>query len=68
MASKGLRTLLMSYKKDLGNLSNYDGPNHEGHLTIMEAENYSDLESDSIFLGIVGILDPPRPEVKESIY
>ena len=37
---------------------------------VMEDEDLEDLggmESNLIFLGLVGIMDPPRPEVKEAI-
>jgi len=67
MASKGLRTLLMSYKTNLGNLNSYNGANHQAHSFLANSENYLKLESSSIFLGLVGILDPARPEVRESI-
>ncbi|MDP6906710.1 MAG: cation-transporting P-type ATPase [Candidatus Thalassarchaeaceae archaeon] len=33
----------------------------------VDIESVSDVESDMIFLGLVGIMDPPRPEVPDSI-
>ena len=32
-----------------------------------EIDDYNDIEEDLIFLGMVGLMDNPRPEVKESI-
>ncbi|WP_245530470.1 cation-translocating P-type ATPase [Pseudothermotoga thermarum] len=33
----------------------------------LESEDYSNLEDDLIFLGLMGMIDPPRPEVKEAL-
>ena len=41
MAEKGLRTLLMSYKTDLGALSSYDGPNHKAHKYLEDTDSRS---------------------------
>ncbi|MBM7581923.1 Ca2+-transporting ATPase [Caldicoprobacter guelmensis] len=52
MASQALRVLGMAYK-DMENL-NY-------------ADKEKDLENGLIFVGLVGMIDPPRPEAKEAI-
>jgi len=30
-------------------------------------ENFADLENDMVFLGLMGMIDPPRPEVKDAL-
>ncbi|MDN5277808.1 MAG: P-type Ca2+ transporter type [Clostridiales bacterium] len=52
MASRALRVLGMAYK-DLDDL-NY-------------ADKEKELENGLIFVGLVGMIDPPRPEAKEAI-
>ncbi len=52
MASEALRVLAVAYKE-------YD--------TLPEAINSDNLENDLTFVGLVGMIDPPRPEVKEAI-
>ncbi|MFO7295288.1 MAG: calcium-transporting P-type ATPase, PMR1-type [Clostridia bacterium] len=52
MASRALRVLGMAYK-DLDDL-NY-------------TDKEKELEDGLIFVGLVGMIDPPRPEVKEAI-
>ncbi|MHA1860781.1 MAG: cation-translocating P-type ATPase, partial [Candidatus Ranarchaeia archaeon] len=52
MAKKALRVLLMASRVIPEDLGEYTVENTETKLT---------------FLGVVGIMDPPRPEVKESI-
>ena len=46
----------------------YDGsPGHPGHGILAEPSNFIDVECDMTFVGLVGILDPPRPECKPAI-
>jgi Ca2+-transporting ATPase len=52
MASKALRVLGLAYK-DLD--------------TIEFLNKEEELEKDLIFVGLVGMIDPPRPEAKEAI-
>ncbi len=52
MASRALRVLGMAYK-DLDDL-NY-------------TDKEKELENDLIFVGLMGMIDPPRPEAKEAI-
>lgn len=52
LASKALRVLAMAYKKI---------------EEMPSKENISTLESDLIFIGMVGMIDPARPEVKEAV-
>jgi len=69
LASRALRCLAMAYKpaESLGNLASYDGPNHPGHADLVHPELYNKVESDLTFVGIAGLLDPPRPEVRGAI-
>jgi P-type Ca2+ transporter type 2C len=52
LASQALRTIAIGYKPLTGNA-----------LTISE----KDAEKDLIFIGLQGMIDPPRPEVKEAV-
>ena len=52
MASDALRVLAVAYKE-------YD--------TLPENISSDELEKDLNFVGLVGMIDPPRPEVKEAI-
>lgn len=52
MASKGLRVLALAYRQLKEKPASYDDP---------------DLEENLVFLGLVGMMDPPRPEVKAAI-
>lgn len=52
LASKALRTLAIAYK-----------PLKTGSLPAFEHQ----VESNLTFLGMVGMIDPPRPEAKEAI-
>jgi Ca2+-transporting ATPase len=51
MAGKALRVLAMAYKK----------------IPKLEKFAVEDVESDLIFVGLAGMIDPPRPEVKEAL-
>jgi Ca2+-transporting ATPase len=66
MAEHSLRTLAMAVKRD-GSLVDYNGSSHPEHKKFEEPENFKDFEQEMIFVGVAGIRDPPRPEVKDSI-
>lgn len=53
MAQNGLRVLALAYKK--------------GSKAENEAEIKGVIDSDLVFLGLAGIMDPPRKEAKEAI-
>ena len=71
MSKKALRCLAMALKDDpkaLGDLSSYDSsPDHPAHGLLKDIGRYGELESKLCFVGIAGLQDPPRPEVKHSI-
>eukprot|EP00803_Ostreobium_quekettii_P008366 evm.model.scf_1396EXC.4 EVM.evm.TU.scf_1396EXC.4 scf_1396EXC:22768-35223(-) len=67
MAKKALRCLALAQKTDLGELASYDGEAHPGQKTLHDTENYAAVESDMVFVGLAGLRDPPRPEVRQSI-
>merc|ERR1711920_461378 len=68
MASDALRLLALAVKFDTGDLANYDGDRHHPAQRILNnPDNFVDIETDLIFTGITGIVDPPRPQVPSSI-
>ncbi|OMO64248.1 Cation-transporting P-type ATPase [Corchorus capsularis] len=67
MSSKGLRCLGLAYKDELGEFSDYDSESHPAHKKLLDPDCYSSIESDLIFVGVVGIRDPPRDEVHTAI-
>lgn len=56
-ASQGLRCLAVAIKRD-PDTRNYD---------IANIDHYADIESEMTFVGLVGMMDPPRKEVQLSI-
>ncbi|MBE0476685.1 MAG: cation-translocating P-type ATPase [Coriobacteriia bacterium] len=56
LASTGYRTLAFAYRE-------LDGP----HACEIDEAHASDIERDLTYVGIMGLLDPPRPEVAEAI-
>ena len=48
-------------------LHDYDGPSHPCHGMLCEVGNFAAVEQQMIFLGMVGIIDPPRPECVDAI-
>lgn len=52
MADKALRVLAAAYKR-------YD--------TLPEFDSPSEIENDMIFIGLTGMIDPVRPEVKDAV-
>ncbi|KAL7121627.1 hypothetical protein ACP275_02G192800 [Erythranthe tilingii] len=67
MSSRGLRCLGLAYKDDLGEFSDYYTENHPAHKKLLDPSSYSSIESGLIFVGAVGIRDPPREEVHQAI-
>jgi len=67
MARKAWRCLGFAYSHDLGELSDYDGPNHAAGKKLQNPDNFSTVESKLTFVGICGMQDPPRDEVKASM-
>ncbi|KAF6153678.1 hypothetical protein GIB67_000911 [Kingdonia uniflora] len=67
MTSKGLRCLGLAYKENLGEFSDYYAESHPAHKKLLDPANYSDIESDLVFVGVVGLRDPPREEVHRAI-
>ncbi|XP_022898429.1 calcium-transporting ATPase, endoplasmic reticulum-type-like [Olea europaea var. sylvestris] len=67
MSSKGLRCLGLAYKDELGDLADYHTVNHSAHKKLLDPSCYSSIESDLVFVGVVGLRDPPRKEVREAM-
>ncbi|KAK9145718.1 hypothetical protein Sjap_005621 [Stephania japonica] len=67
MSSKGLRCLAVAYKDDLGEFADYYSENHPAHKKLLDPANYASIESNLIFVGVVGLRDPPREEVGSAI-
>ncbi|XP_027115435.1 calcium-transporting ATPase, endoplasmic reticulum-type isoform X1 [Coffea eugenioides] len=67
MSSKGLRCLGMAYKDDLGELSDYYAEGHPAYKKLLDPSCFSLIESNLVFVGVVGLRDPPREEVHQAI-
>lgn len=55
MSSKGLRCLGMAYKDELGEFSDYYAETHHAHKKLLDPACYTSIESDLVFVGMVGI-------------
>jgi Ca2+-transporting ATPase len=67
MATGALRTIAFALRDGLTELKTYSGPSHPDHALLADPSNFAKIESGMTFLGLVGILDPPRPECKPAI-
>ncbi|KAL6979256.1 Calcium-transporting ATPase 1, endoplasmic reticulum-type, variant 2 [Sarracenia purpurea var. burkii] len=68
MSSSALRCLGFAYKDDLPEFSSYNGDeDHPAHELLLNPSNYSSIESKLIFVGLAGLRDPPRKEVRQAI-
>eukprot|EP00922_Rhytidocystis_sp_ex-Travisia-forbesii_P044892 GHVS01066931.1.p1 GENE.GHVS01066931.1~~GHVS01066931.1.p1 ORF type:complete len:864 (+),score=103.16 GHVS01066931.1:409-3000(+) len=69
MAAEALRTLataVLVFPEDHP-LAQYDGPSHKAHTDLTDPNTFIEIEKNMTFCGIVGLLDPPRPEVRHAI-
>lgn len=65
---KSLRTLALCIKTDLPELENIDIHNVKAlNDYFKNYENILNIENNSTLISVVGMLDPPRPEVKDAI-
>lgn len=55
MSSKGLRCLGFAYKEELGEFSDYHSESHPAHKKLLDPACYFSIESDLVFVGIVGL-------------
>jgi len=68
MASDALRCLAFALKKVSGELASYNGDrNHPALQLLKKSDTFAEIESDMTFVGLAGIIDPPRPEVNSMI-
>merc|ERR1719299_224506 len=67
MASRALRVLALAKTMELDKLKDYSGPSHKAHDMLKDTSKFEKIEQKLILLGLVGILDPARPEVKPAI-
>jgi len=58
-ASKGLRTLAMAYV----DVQDTDAT----HYLSQNTQDYARFEQNLVFVSLVGMLDPPRPEVRQAV-
>ncbi|TDH66215.1 hypothetical protein CCR75_005432 [Bremia lactucae] len=68
LARKSLRCLALAKKEVTGELGSYDGDRHHpAHKQLEQTEHFAAIESELTFIGLVSMLDPPRPEVRPMI-
>ncbi|XP_052185959.1 calcium-transporting ATPase 4, endoplasmic reticulum-type-like [Diospyros lotus] len=68
MSSSALRCLGFAYKEDLHEFATYNGDeDHPAHELLLNPSNYFSIESKLIFVGLAGLRDPPRKEVRQAI-
>jgi len=66
-AKGALRTLALAIKKDTKTLATYTDDKHAAHKELSSPEGFVKVEQELCFLGMVGIIDPPRKECKQAI-
>ncbi|KAI9196320.1 hypothetical protein LWI28_022905 [Acer negundo] len=68
MSTSALRCLGFAYKDDPEDFKTYNGDeDHPAHKILLDPSSYSSIESRLIFVGMVGLRDPPRKEVRQAI-
>jgi Ca2+-transporting ATPase len=68
MSTRSLRCLGFAYKQELPEFETYNrDEDHPAHQLLLNLAGYSSIESNLIFVGLVGLRDPPRKEVRQAI-
>ena len=69
MTGRALRVLALAYKDLSGDLGTYDGtPAHPATKILSQDHSvFVTIESGLTFVGLVGIIDPPRAEIAPSV-
>ncbi|XP_052178882.1 calcium-transporting ATPase 1, endoplasmic reticulum-type-like [Diospyros lotus] len=68
MSLSALRCLGFAYKDNLPEFATYNGDeDHPAHELLLNPSTYSSIESKLIFVGLAGLRDPPREEVRQAI-
>eukprot|EP00932_Pfiesteria_piscicida_P016046 SRR837773.2990.p2 GENE.SRR837773.2990~~SRR837773.2990.p2 ORF type:complete len:750 (-),score=265.55 SRR837773.2990:119-2134(-) len=69
LAKDALRTLALAVKFDNSELGlhDYTGHSHKAHSRLTDVSKFGAVETNMTFVGMVGIIDPPRPECKQAI-
>ncbi|KAJ4980070.1 hypothetical protein NE237_010850 [Protea cynaroides] len=68
MSTAALRCLGLAYKDKIAEFDTYDGDeDHPAHKLLLNPSNYPSIESNLIFVGLLGLRDPPREEVHGAI-
>uniref|UniRef100_A0A6N2KQ92 P-type Ca(2+) transporter n=1 Tax=Salix viminalis TaxID=40686 RepID=A0A6N2KQ92_SALVM len=68
MSTSALRCLGFAYKEGLSDFETYNGDeDHPAHQLLLEPRNYSSIENNLTFVGLAGLRDPPRKEVRQAI-
>jgi Ca2+-transporting ATPase len=66
--SKSLRSIALCIKENLRELQGIDYNDRNAlKAHFKDRKNIKDLEQDLTYLGVVGMIDPPRPEVRDAI-